>query len=201
MRVFTAAVMALFLSTLAMAQTTTATTTPTLPTTIYEQSISMTDAAGNLVVIDYGAYLQATTITLRNGSTRAGVSRTPKTRIIVVRPSKTEVMEYDGRIEVFAAGQKALYAVIDTETQGTSGTATTYTRSLVALPTASTLPAAVGGFPSLSVNPYAALRTVGDDKFTLVDPPPSPSSTTTRMGKVIAFNGSTFAVTTSASLP
>jgi hypothetical protein len=199
MRGLSAAFIALFLSTVAMAQTTTA--TPTLPTTVYEQSISLMDASGNLVVIDSGAYLQSTTITLRNGSTRAGISRTPKTRIIVVRPSKTEVMEYDGRIEVFALGQKALYAVIDSVVDGTTDSSPTVTRSLVALTTSSTMPAAVGGFPSLTVNAYAALRNAGQDSFTLVDPPQSSSSTSTRTGQVIAFNGSAFAVTTSASLP
>lgn len=197
MRVLTAAAMALFLSTAAMAQTTTTTASPTLPTTVYEQSMSLIDGAGNLVVIDSGAYLQSTTVTLRNGSARAGVSRSPKTRITVVRPSKTETMEYDGRIEVFAVGQKALYAVIDTVTEGTSGSDRTYARSLVALPTASSLPAAVGGFPNVSVNPYAALRSTGQDVFTLVDPP----GTSARTGQVIAFNGTAFAVTTSASLP
>jgi hypothetical protein len=196
MRVLTAAAMALFLSTAAMAQTTT-TTTPTLPTTVYEQSVSLIDAAGNLVVIDSGVYLQSTTVTLRNGSTRSGVSRSPKTRITVVRPSKTETMEYDGRIDVFAVGQKALYAVIDTVTEGSTSSDRTYTRSLVALPTASALPAAVGGFPSSAVNPYASLRSTGQDVFTLVDPP----GTSARTGQVIAFNGTAFAVTTSASLP
>jgi hypothetical protein len=195
MRILTTALLALALSTAAIAQTTT--TTPTLPTTGYEHSISLVDGSGNLVVIDQGAYLQSTTITQRNGSSRAGVSRTPKTRIAVVRPSKTEVMEYDGRIDVFAIGQKALYAVIDTVTEGATGTPPTVTRSLVALVTGSTLPAAVGGFPAMSVNPYAALRTAGSDSFTLVDPP----STSTRTGQVLSFNGSAFAVTTSASLP
>jgi hypothetical protein len=194
MRILSAAVLALVLSTFAGAQTA---TTPTLPTTIYEHSISLVDAAGNLVVIDHGAYLQSTTITSRNGSTRQGVSRSPKTRIVVVRQATTEVMEYDGRIEVFAIGQKALYAVIDTVAEGAAGSPPTVTRSLVALVTSAVLPAAVGGFPSMSVNPHAALRTAGQDTFTLVDPP----SASPRTGQVVGFNGAAFAVTSAASLP
>jgi len=110
-------------------------------------------------------------------------------------------MEYDGRIEVFAVGQKALYAVIDSIVDGTTDSSPAGTRILVALTTSSTLPAAVGGFPSLTVNAYAVLRSAGQDSFTLVSPPQSSSSTSTRTGQVIAFNGSGFAVTTSASLP
>jgi len=196
MRLLNAALLAFLFSVNALAQTA---TTPALPTTVYEQSVSLLDASGNLVVIDHGAYLQSTTITLRNGATRAGVSRTPKTRIIVVRPSKTEVVEYDGRIEVFAVGQKALYGVIDTVVEGASGSAPTVTRSLVALPTAAALPAAIGGFPSLAVNAHAALRTAGQDSFTLVDPP-SPSGSV-RTGQLVVFGGTAFTVATSASLP
>src|SRR2546425_9385048 len=82
-------------------------TTPTpVPATVFNQSINVQDGAGNLVILDLGAFA---------GATGTGVgrpfTRSPKVPVTVLRPSATDSVVYDSAFQFVGIGGKAIYGV------------------------------------------------------------------------------------------
>jgi hypothetical protein len=190
MRVIVAIGLALLLSLSGFAQT---------ATVVYQGSNSVLDTSGNLFVFDSGRNTTGVTITGLRHSFFA-----PKTRITVQRPGSSgniQTVEYDGDIRVIGVGTSAVYAIATA--YSVSGTTLTTTQSLIAI--RSTLPAgsALTGFASLSLASPVEARVGPSDYISLITLPDrsSASAPTARTARVVHFNGSSFDVTSSATLP
>ncbi len=86
-----------------------------------------------------------------------------------------------------------------------SGTTLTSTESLIAIKPGQSLPAALSGFPSLALTPPVEARVGASDYIALVTvtaaTPSSGSTTTTRTASVVHFNGASFDLISSGTLP
>jgi hypothetical protein len=168
--------------------------TLTLPVTIFDQSTNVLDSLGNLVVIDSGAFISNATITGSNGQTVTTVTRSPRTRITIVRTATTETAVYDASFQLLGVGQ-AIYGVFTT----VSGTIVT--RTLVALKTTLVLPQSLTGFPSFPITGFPEIRQVSLDSISLATPPLPPNSSAIRTAEVVTFNGSSFMAQIQRSIP
>jgi hypothetical protein len=168
--------------------------TTTLPATIFDSSTNVLDSLGNLVVIDSGAFISNTTTTASNGQTITAVTRSPRTRITIVRTASTETAVYNASFQLLGVGQ-AIYGVFTT----VSGTIVT--RTLVAIKTTLTLPQSLTGFPSFLITDFPEIRQVAPDSISLVTPPLPPNSPAIRTAEVVTFNGSTFVAQIQRSIP
>jgi hypothetical protein len=168
-------------------------------TVAYQGSNSVLDTSGNLFVFDSGRNTTGVTITGLRHSFFA-----PKTRITVQRPGSsgnTQTVEYDGDVRVIGVGTSAVYAIATA--YSVSGTTLTTTQSLIAI--RSTLPAgpALTGFASLSLSSPVEARVGPSDYISLLSLPDRSSTSTTsaRTARVVHFNGASFDVTSSSTLP
>ena len=184
--------LALLLSTSGWAQTTTA-------TPFFQEGSAVLDDAGNLVVFDAGRSATGVTVT--------GLRHTffaPQTRVTVQRPGSTgniQTVTYDAAIRVVGAGNSAIYAIAAVYT--VSGTTLTTTQSLIAIKAGQALPATLSGFPSLALTSPLDVRAGASDYIALVSQPErnATTTTTTRTAEVVHFNGTSFDVTSSGTLP
>jgi hypothetical protein len=192
MRVMMAAVLSLLVTTVGLAQT-----SITLPATVYDESVNLQDASGNLVIIDLGALLTSTTVTGRNGATHPSVARSPKTRITVVCATTTDSAVYDGAFQFVGVGQRAVYGILTTTPSGS----TTSTRTLIAVVTNQTLPSSASSFPGLTISGTPEVRMIASDVISLVDFPVASTSSSTRTAEVVTFNGTAFVVGAQRSVP
>jgi hypothetical protein len=159
------------------------------------------DSAGNLVVFDP---TQSTT-----GVTVTGLRRTfypPETRVTVQSPGTSgnvQTVTYNARIEVLGTGTSAIFAIATTYT--VSGTTVTTGQSLIAIKGGQTLPAALSGFPTLALTSPVQAKVGSNDYISLItETAPAAGLTTTtptRTAQVVHFNGSSFDVTSSGTLP
>jgi hypothetical protein len=159
------------------------------------------DSAGNLVVLDPA---QSTT-----GVTLTGFRRTfypPETRITIQNPGTSgnvQTVTYNAGIQVIGNGTSAIFAIATTYT--VSGTTVTTGQSLIAIKAGQPLPAALSGFPSLALTSPVETRVGSNDYIALItETAPAAGSTTTtptRTAQVVHFNGGSFDVTSSGTLP
>lgn len=190
MRIILTMGLALLLSTSGGAQTTTA-----IP--FYQEGSAVLDGAGNLVVLDAGRSTTGVTVT--------GLQHTffaPQTRVTFQHPGTTKNIEtatYDGAIRVIGVGSSAIYAIATVYT--VSGTTLTTTQSLIAIKPGQALPTALSGFPSLALTSLVDVRVGASDYLALVSQPGRNATTTTRTAEVVHFNGASFDVTSSGTLP
>lgn len=193
MRVIAAIGFALLLSVSGLAQTTTS--------EFSQSGNAVLDNAGNLFVFDFGRSTTGVTITGLRHSFYA-----PKTRVTVQRPGTTgnvQTVEYDGALQVIGVGSSALYAIATTYT--VSGTTLTATRSLVAIKPVLPAGPALSGFASFNLASGVEPRASLSDYISLLTLPERPSATssttTARTAQVVRFNGTSFEVTSSGTLP
>ena len=177
----------------------------TVPTTVFNQSINVQDASGNLVILDFGALLTSTNIGVggTGGGPRIGrpFLRSPKMRVTVLRPSATDSVVYDGGFQFIGTGQRAIYGILTTPATGTTPAA----RTLIAIITTQPLPASPSGFPGLAITGRSEARMVASDVISLVDSPvnvgPTLIPTRIRTAEVVNFNGSAFVVASQRTIP
>ena len=162
---------------------------------------AVVDNAGNLVVFDAG---QSTT-----GVTLTGFRRTfypPETRITIQSPGTSgnvQTVTYNAGIQVIGTGTSAIFAIATTYT--VSGTTVTTAQSLIAIKAGQALPAALSGFPALALTAPVETRLGSSDYIALIsETAPAAGSTTTtptHTAEVVHFNGNSFDVTSSGTLP
>jgi hypothetical protein len=188
MRVIAAMSFVLLLSVSGLAQTTTA-------AAVYGDGVSAIDNAGNLYVFDSGRSTTAVTVT---GLRRSFFA--PKTRVTVQRQGSsgnTQTVEFDGEIRVIGVGT-AVFAIATVF--NVSGTTVTTTQSLIAIqPTLPTGPAVLG-FPSMSLTSPVEAK-VNSSDFISVVTLPERSSNSARTASVVHFNGNSFDVVSTGTLP
>jgi hypothetical protein len=109
----------------------------------------------------------------------------------------TRTVEFDGEIRVIGAGP-AVFAIATVF--NISGTTVTTTQSLIAIQP--TLPAgpAVLGFPSVSLTSPIEAKVTLSDYISLVAVPDR-SSNSPRAARVVHFNGNSFDVVSTGTLP
>jgi hypothetical protein len=114
-----------------------------------------------------------------------------------------QTVTYNARIEVLGTGTSAIFAIATTYT--VSGTTVTTGQSLIAIKGGQTLPAALSGFPTLALTSPVQAKVGSNDYISLItETAPAAGSTTTtptRTAQVVHFNGSSFDVTSSGTLP
>jgi hypothetical protein len=158
----------------------------------YEDGTSILDSSGNLFVFDFG---RSTT-----GATVTGLRHTfyaPNTRVTVQRPGTTgiQTVEFDGALHVIGAGNGAIFAIATVYT--VSGTTLTASQSLIAIrPTLPTGPS-LTGFTSFNLNGPVEARLGASDNISLISFTPP----TSRTAQVVHFNGTSFEVISSGTLP
>jgi hypothetical protein len=161
---------------------------------------AVVDNAGDLVVFDSGRRSSGVTLT--------GLPRSfflPETRITSQLPGSgnPQTVTYNAGIQVLGTGTSAIYAIASAYT--VSGTTVTTTRTLIAIKAGQTLPADLSGFASFALTSAAEARVGPSDYIVLVSEtaPPAGSTTTTpvRTAQVLHFNGTSFDVTSSTTLP
>jgi hypothetical protein len=162
---------------------------------------AVVDSAGNLIVFDSGRSTTGVTITGLRRSFYA-----PQTRITIQRPGTTgniQTVTYDAGIQVIGAGSSAIYAIATVYT--VSGTTLATAQSLIAIKSGQPLPAALSSFASLALTSPTETRLGASDYIALMteSAPAAGSSTTTpvRVAQVVHFNGNSFDVTSSGTLP
>ena len=162
---------------------------------------AVVDSAGNLVIFDSGRSGTGVTLT---GVPRSFFS--PETRITIQSPGTTgniQTVTYNAGIQVIGTGSSAIFAIATAYT--VSGTTVTTTQSLIAIKAGQALPTAVSGFPSLALTFPVEARLGPSDYIALVsETAPAAGSTSTtpvRTAQVLHFNGSSFDVTSSGTLP
>jgi hypothetical protein len=162
---------------------------------------AVVDGAGNLVVFDSGQSATGVTIT---GLRRSFFA--PQTRITIQSPGTTgnvQTVIYDAEIQVIGTGTSAIYAIATVYT--VSGTTFSTAQSLIAIKTGQSLPAAVSGFPSLALTAPTEARLGASDYIALLTEtaPAAGTTTTTRVltARVVHFNGNSFDVISSGTLP
>jgi len=107
---------------------------------------------------------------------------------------------YDGEIRVIGTGTGVIYALATVFT--VSGTTLTSTESLIAIKPGQSLPAALSGFPSLALTSPVEARVGASDYIALVTVTAGSDPTTpTRTARVVHFNGASFDVISSGTLP
>ena len=176
-----------------------------LPAMVFQQSINVQDAFGNLVILDFGSVVTSNGVSA--GSTGGGIGigrpfiRAPKVRVTVLRPNATDSVVYDGGFQFIGVGQRAIYGLLTTRPPGT----TPATRSLIAIVTAQSLPVTTSGFPSLAITGSPEPRMIAPDVISLVDGPvsvgPTLIPTRIRTAAIVNFNGSAFVVASQRSVP
>jgi hypothetical protein len=162
---------------------------------------AVVDSAGNLIVFDSGRSTTGVTITGLRRSFYA-----PQTRITIQRPGTTgniQTVTYDAGIQVIGVGSSAIYAIATVYT--VSGTTLATAQSLIAIKSGQPLPAALSSFASLALTSPTETRLGASDYIALMteSAPAAGSSTTTpvRVAQVVHFNGNSFDVTSSGTLP
>jgi hypothetical protein len=185
--------LAFILSVPGLAQTTTS--------EFYDDGNSILDSSGNLFVFDFGRSTTGVTVT--------GLRRTffaPKTRVTVQKPGTTgniKTVEYDAALHVIGVGNGAVFAVATVYT--VSGTTLTASQSLIAL--RADLPAgpSLSGFTSFNLTGPVEARLGPSDNISLVLLPDSRANssetTTSRTAQVVHFNGTSFEIISSGTLP
>jgi hypothetical protein len=171
--------------------------TQTTATVVYREGRAVVDGAGNLVVFDEGRSTTGVTVTGLRHSFFA-----PSTRVTVQHPGTTgniQTVTYDAALQVIAVGTSAIYAIATVYT--VSGTTVTSSSSLIAIKAAQALPAALSGFPSLALTSAVDARVGPSDYISLITEPAQTSTTTTRSASVVHFNGTSFDMTSSGTLP
>jgi hypothetical protein len=160
---------------------------------------SVVDSAGNLVVFDFGRSTTGVTVT--------GLRHTfypPQTQITVQRPGTTgnvQTVTYDNAsIQVVGVGSSAIYAIATLYT--VSGSTVTTAESLIAIKPAQTLPSAISGFPSMPLTSPTEAKGDSSDYIALVTTTSATSTTAaTRTASVVHFNGNSFDVISTGTLP
>jgi len=176
---------ALILSVSGLAQTTT--------TQFYEDGTSILDSSGNLVIFDFGRSTTGVTVT--------GLRHTfyaPITRITVQRPGTTgniPTVEFDAALHVIGAGNGAVFAIATVYT--VSGTTLTTSQSLIAIPASLPTGPSLSGFTSFNLTAPVEARLGPSDNISLISFP----TTTSRTAQVVHFNGTSFEVISSGTLP
>ena len=161
---------------------------------------AVVDGAGDLVVFDSGRSSSSVTVT---GAPRSFFL--PETRVTIQLPGSgaPQTVMYNAGIQVLGTGSSAIYAIATAYT--VSGTTVTTTRTLIAIKAGQALPAALSGFPSFGLTSAVESRLGPSDYIALLSEtaPPSGSTTTTpaRTAQVLHFNGNSFDVTSSTTLP
>jgi len=172
-------------------------------TQVFQNGPSVLDNAGNLVIFDPGRSTTAATIT---DSRRSFYP--PKTRITVQHPGSSgnvQTVIYDGDVRVVGVGTSAIFALATVYT--VSGTTVTSSQSLIAIKGNQALPAALSGFPTMVLTGNLDAHVGPSDYISLVTEPerPRPVTTTTpataRTAQVVHFNGTSFEVTSTGTLP
>src|SRR5262249_76800 len=127
--------------------------------------------------------------------------------ITIQRPGTTgniQTVTYaNTSIQPIGAGSSAIYAIATTYT--ISGTTVTTTQSLIAIKAGQSLPAAISGFPSFALTSPTEAR-LGSSEYIALVPATAGNSTSStptvvRPPKVVHFNGNSFDVTSSGTLP
>jgi len=162
---------------------------------------TVVDGGGALVVFDFLRSSTGVTVTGLRHSFYA-----PQTRVTIQSPGTTgnvQTVTYDGEIRVIGTGTGVIYAIATVFT--VSGTTVTSTESLIAIKPGQSLPAALSGFPSLALTSPVEARVGASDYIALVTVTAATSSsgstTRTRTASVVHFNGASFDVISSGTLP
>jgi hypothetical protein len=158
---------------------------------------TVVDGAGNLVVLEAGRSTTGVTVT---GLRRSFFA--PETRITIQHPGTTgniQTVAYNAAIRVVGVGPSAIYAIATAYT--VTGTTLSATESLIAIKTTDGLPADLTGFPSLALTSPVDVRVGASDYLALVSGPAANSTTTARTAQVVHFNGASFDVVSSGTLP
>jgi hypothetical protein len=164
---------------------------------------AVVDSAGNLVVFDAEQSSTGVTVT---GLRRSFFA--PQTRITIQSPGTTgnvQTVTYDAGIQVIGVGSSAIFAIATVYT--VSGTTLTTTQSLIAIKAGQQLPAALSGFPSSALSSPVQAKLGPSDYISLIsETAPAGGSLTstiaiTRTAKVVHFNGTSFDVASSGTLP
>jgi hypothetical protein len=122
----------------------------------YDQSVTMVDSSGNLLVIDSG--YTVTTGTNSGGTVSVFASfvqtiKNPATRITVIphgaTATSTPVVYSGATFQVIGVGKEAVYALVTV--QSGTGSSRTSSQEIVAINANIALPATVAAFPSESV--------------------------------------------------
>jgi len=170
--------------------------TQTTATVVYREGRAVVDSAGNLVVFDEGGSTSGVTVTGLRHSFYA-----PSTRVTVQHPGTTgniQTVAYDAALQVIGVGTSAIYAIATVYT--VSGTTVTSTSSLIAIKGGQALPAALSGFPSLSLTSPVDARVGPSDYISLITESDPTSTTSTRTARVVHFNGTSFDTTSTGTL-
>jgi hypothetical protein len=161
---------------------------------------AVVDSAGDLVVFDSGESTTGVTVT--------GVRRSffpPETRITIQPPGSgaPQTVTYNAGIQVLGTGTSAIYAIATA--YNVSGNTVTTSRTLIAIKAGQALPAALSGFPSFALNSAVETRLGPSDYIALLsETAPTAGSTSTtfvRTAQVVHFNGSSFDVISTSTLP
>ncbi len=168
--------------------------------------IPLGSRGGNVVVDGGGALVVFDSLRSSTGVTVTGLRHSfyaPQTRVTIQSPGTTgnvQTVTYDGEIRVIGTGTGVIYVIATVFT--VSGTTLTSTESLIAIKPGQSLPAALSGFPSLALTSPVEARVGASDYIALVTVTASSDSTTaTRTARVVHFNGASFDVISSGTLP
>jgi hypothetical protein len=159
---------------------------------------ALVDSAGNLVVFDSGQSATGVTIT---GLRRSFFA--PQTRITIQSPGTTGNVQkdtYAAGLQVIGTGSSAIYAIATVYT--VSGTTVTTSQSLIAIKAGQALPAALSGFASLALTSPTEVKLGASDYLALLtETAPAAGSAGVRSARVVHFNGNSFDVVSSGTLP
>src|SRR5262245_56276090 len=165
-----------------------------VPTTeFHEDGTTILDSSGNLFVFDFGRSTTGVTVT--------GLRHTffaPETRVTVQSPGTAgniQTVEFDAALHVIGTGNGVVFAIATVYT--VSGTNLTASQSLIAI--RATLPKgpSLSGFTSLNLTAPVEARLGASDNISLI----SFTATTSRTAQVVHFNGTSFEVISSGTLP
>jgi hypothetical protein len=159
---------------------------------------SIVDGTGNLLVIDLGRSPTGVTVT---GQQRSFFP--PQTQLTVQHPGTTgnvQTVTYPAALQIVGVGPSAIYAIATVYI--VSGTTVSSTESLIAIRPGQPLPGTLSGFPSSTLAPRTEVKGDSSDYIALVTHTASTSTTpATRTSSVVHFNGTSFDVISSGTLP
>ncbi len=185
------------------------------PRPLYLETTSVLDSSGDLYIFESGSTIAAMTTTTSMTSTMPQRGpRLPKTRITLLRPTgAAQTAEYDASFRVVGVGSLAVYAEVSAYSQTAAGYSSTH--MLVAIPLNQTLPGLLSALPSMQLTgasnvtlgpaDYLAITTallrpvpLGPPQTATTTPRPVPAP---RQAQTVRFNGTSFVVVNSTTLP